>query len=313
MSTQPIRIGIVGVGKIARDSHLPVIRADPAFELVAAAGPDADVPGVTGFASLHAMLDGVPELDAIAICTPPQVRYDIAHLALLRGKHVLLEKSPCPSLVQLEHLSGLAQGCGRTLYQTWHSQHARAVPLLERTLCDRRLERVRITWKEDVRQWHPGQDWLWEAGGYGVLDAGINALSILTRVISEPLLARSARFYVPANCATPITAELELATPSGVPVEAALDFRHAGTPIWEIAFATDRGPLTLADGGATLRLGHSAAPLEPPDLTAEYVAIYQRFAALIAREQVEVDARPLACVADLALVAIHVTVPPFTP
>ena len=281
MSTQAIRIGIVGVGKIARDSHLPVIRADPAFELVGAAGPHADVPGVASFASVQAMLDGVAGLDAIAICTPPQVRYEIAHLALVRGKHVLLEKPPCPSLVQLEHLIGLAQGRGRTLYQSWHSQHARALPLLERTLSDRRLERVRISWKEDVRQWHPGQDWLWEAGGYGVLDAGIDALSILTRVIPEPLLARSARFYVPANCATPITAELALATPSGVSIEAALDFRHAGTPIWEIAFATDRGPLTLADGGATLRLERAVAPVEPPDLAAEYTAIYQRFAALI--------------------------------
>ena len=85
--------------------------------------------------SVASDLDGVAGLDAIAICTPPQVRYEIAHLALVRGKHVLLEKPPCPSLVQLEHLIGLAQGRGReALYQSWHSQHARALPLLERTL-----------------------------------------------------------------------------------------------------------------------------------------------------------------------------------
>ena len=204
---------------------------------------------------------------------PHRVRYEIAHLALVRGKHVLLEKPPCPPLVQLEHLIGLAQGRGRKmLYQSWHSQHARALPLLERTLSDRRLERVRITWKEGCAAVASGQDWLWEAGGYGVLDAGgINALSILTRVIPEPLLARSARFYVPANCATPITAELALATPSGVSIEAALDFCHAGTPIWEIAFATDRGLGTLADGGATRCSApnapspRSSRPTSPPN------------------------------------------------
>ena len=32
-----IKLGIVGVGKIARDQHLPVIAANPAFDLVAAA------------------------------------------------------------------------------------------------------------------------------------------------------------------------------------------------------------------------------------------------------------------------------------
>ncbi len=37
--------------------------------------------------------------------------------------------------------------------------------------------------KEDVRRWHPGQDWIWEAGGFGVFDPGINALSILTEVL----------------------------------------------------------------------------------------------------------------------------------
>ena len=113
---------------------------------------------------------------------------------------------------------------------------------------------------------------------------------------------------MPANCATPITAELALATPSGVSIEAALDFCHAGTPIWEIAFATDRGPLTLADGGATpcqapnAPSPRSSRPTSPPNTRRSY----QRFAALIARGQVEVDARPLSCIADLALVAIHV-------
>ena len=32
----PYRIGIIGLGKIARDQHVPSIQANPAFELVAA-------------------------------------------------------------------------------------------------------------------------------------------------------------------------------------------------------------------------------------------------------------------------------------
>jgi D-galactose 1-dehydrogenase len=44
----------------------------------------------------------------------------------------------------------------------------------------RQVARGRITWREDVRKWHPGQDWVFEPGGMGVFDPGINALSILT-------------------------------------------------------------------------------------------------------------------------------------
>jgi predicted dehydrogenase len=308
---QPIRIGIVGVGKIARDAHVPSISANPAFVLAATASPRGELPGVVSFASLESMLDGVPELAAVALCTPPQVRYEAARLALERGKHVLLEKPPCPSVAGLEHLSALAQTTGRTLYQTWHSQEAPAVARAVRELSGRTLERVRVTWQEDVREWHPGQRWLWEAGGFGVFDAGINALSILTRIIPEPLLARSAHFHVPANCATPIAAELTLATASGVPIEATFDFRHPGTPRWEIEISTDRGPLTLADGGATLRLEGARAVTPRVSLGGEYAAIYRRFYELIARGESEVDARPLHCVADLYLLATHVTVEAF--
>ncbi|HQR88458.1 MAG TPA: Gfo/Idh/MocA family oxidoreductase, partial [Caulobacter sp.] len=65
-----IRVGIVGVGKIARDQHIPAVAADPGLELVAVASRShADV-GVPAFESLEEMLDQGPELDAIALCTP---------------------------------------------------------------------------------------------------------------------------------------------------------------------------------------------------------------------------------------------------
>jgi len=309
---RPVRIGIVGCGKIAREAHVPALSSDPAFELAAVAGPHAGLPGVATFPSLEVMLDALPQLEALAICTPPQVRYELARVALSRGKHVLLEKPPCPSVAALEHLASLAQAAGRTLYQSWHSQHARAVPLAARELAGRRLQRVRIRWKEDVRQWHPGQHWLWEPGGFGVFDPGINALSILTRLLEEPLLARAARLHVPANCATPIAAELSLQTASGVPIEAELDFRTPGMPCWEIEFHSDRGVLTLAEGGASLRRESGDAVSPEADLGGEYTATYRRFAELLASGRSEVDSAPLRCVADLHLLATRIPTDAFT-
>ena len=44
------------------------------------------------------------------------------------------------------------------------------------------VQSVRIDWRESVRKWHPGQEWVWEPGGFGVCDPGINALSIFTKI-----------------------------------------------------------------------------------------------------------------------------------
>jgi len=76
------RIGVVGIGKIARDQHIPVLRRSTEFELAACASRNAQVEGVANFATAEAMLDGCPDLDAVAICTPPQAHFETARLAL---------------------------------------------------------------------------------------------------------------------------------------------------------------------------------------------------------------------------------------
>jgi predicted dehydrogenase len=308
---QPIRIGIVGVGKIARDQHVPCITANPAFALEAAASRHAQLPGIANFRTLEQMLDGVPGLDAIAICTPPQLHYDAARLALERGKHVLMEKPPCASLVQLGHLKLLAGAAQRTLYQTWHSQHAPGVARAARLLQVRRLRRVRVTWKEDVLRWHPGQRWIWQAGGFGVLDPGINALSILTRLIAEPIFPRSALLLVPANLEAPIAAELELLTAAGIEIGVSLDFRHTGPQTWDIDFETDQGPFKLSAGGGTLTVDGEPASSEAGELHGEYSSIYRVYAELIAASRSEVDARPLELTADIFLIGRQVAVEAF--
>jgi D-galactose 1-dehydrogenase len=306
-----IRMGIVGVGKIARDQHVPSIAANPAFALEAAASRNAQLPGIANFRTLEQMLDGAPALDAIAICTPPQLHYEAARLALERGKHVLMEKPPCASLAQLGHLKQLASAAQRTLYQTWHSQHAPGVASAARRLEVCHLRRVRVTWKEDVLKWHPGQRWIWQAGGFGVLDPGINALSILTRLIAEPIFPRSALLLVPANLETPIAAELELLTASGIEIGVALDFRHTGPQTWDIDFETDQGPFKLSAGGATLTAGGHPPPAEAGEIHGEYSSIYRAYAELIATGRSEVDARPLELVADIFLTGKQVAVAPF--
>ena len=48
----PLRVAIVGFGKIARDQHVPAIAATDGVELVAIADPKASLPGVPHAAAL---------------------------------------------------------------------------------------------------------------------------------------------------------------------------------------------------------------------------------------------------------------------
>ena len=83
-----LRVAIVGFGKIARDQHVPAIAATEGVELVAVADPVASLPGVPHAATLVELLRGGLDIDAVAICTPPQVRQAQAAMALAAGKHV---------------------------------------------------------------------------------------------------------------------------------------------------------------------------------------------------------------------------------
>ena len=53
MTAEPIRVAVVGLGKIARDQHLPALRSNPAFALAATVCPFGErAEGVPGFATL---------------------------------------------------------------------------------------------------------------------------------------------------------------------------------------------------------------------------------------------------------------------
>src|SRR3569623_857567 len=124
-----LRIAIVGYGKIARDEHVPAIAADPRFELAGistrSGNPGLGVPFDKDPQALFESLRG--SLDAVAICTPPSVRHDIARLALEAGLAVLLEKPPAATLGEIEEMQRIASEAKRPLFTAWHSQFAPGV------------------------------------------------------------------------------------------------------------------------------------------------------------------------------------------
>jgi len=308
MPSQPIAIGIVSVGKIVRDQHLPAIAKDPSFRLLAAASRNASVDGVASFPSLEAMLAAVPDLQAVSLCMPPSFRYDAARTAIAAGKHVFLEKPPGATVSEVEDLKARAAAKGVSLFAGWHSRYAPAVEATRLLLLQTRVRTAAIIWKEDVRRWHPGQAWIWEPGGFGVFDPGINALSIATSIFA-PFFLTAARLDFPENRDAPIAAALDFRMADGTPLTAELDWRQTGPQSWDIVAETDAGPVELANGGAKLTVGGRVLQDAPE---AEYPGLYRRFAEIIRAGRSDVDLAPLQHVADAFMLGKRNVVEAFT-
>jgi D-galactose 1-dehydrogenase len=290
-----IKMGLVGFGKIARDEHVPAIAVHPDAKLIAVASRNAKAEGVANYPDLGTMLAAEPNLDAIILCQPPQVRYMAAQMALLAGKHVFLEKPPGATLSEVEALITMAKAQGVTLYASWHSRYAPHVERAKAWAAERAVTRVTINWKEDVRRWHPEQDWIWQAGGFGVFDPGINALSILTEVLPEQVRLIDASLLIPANRGAPIAADLSMETASGAPVTAAFDWRQTGPQIWKITFEAGDDRFDFVQGGDDAA---NTSQGEESGLSHEYRAMYRRFVSLVQDGQSDVDLAPLRLVAD---------------
>ena len=296
---RPIRIAILGFGKIAADQHVPAIESNKRFELAATSSRSGE--GVAQkFTDWRELIRAVEGLEAVAITTPPGPRYAIARECVAAGLHCLLEKPPTAGLAEIADLDCLAQAEGVTLFTAWHAQHHSTVDAAARALAGKRIKSMDIRWHEDVNKWHPGQKWIWQAGGFGVFDPGINAFSIATRIFPGSLFVQSAELSFPENAQTPIAADVTFTSPEADgPLRASLDWRRSEGEEWTISVETTDGThIRLEDGGSRLLLNGEARDDDGPG---EYPDIYRTFVDLIDERRSRVDVAPFRLVADCLL------------
>jgi D-galactose 1-dehydrogenase len=303
----PCRIAVIGLGVITLKRHLPVIAASPDFEIVAGANRRPVETSMCGrqYRDYRDMLASEPSIEAIAICTPPDVRCRIALDVIAAGKHVLLEKPPFSTLGEFRQVRLAAERAGVTLLGAWHSQFSVAVERAREILADQQVAKLRMIWREDVTVSHPGQDWIWKVGGFGVFDFGINGFSILTRILPDPLVVRAATLRIPNRSQTPIAAEMDFAGLQGDDrLHAEMDWRST---------TVERTIEIVTRGGQRLRTTNAPQHLEVDGAVVvdgenlEYPLIYDRFAEMIARGESQLDELPLAVVADAYLIGRTLT------
>ena len=193
-AVRPIRIAILGYGKIAEDQHVPVDRGQPAFR----ARRDIEPAGPRPAAGLHRLARADPQgRRARSGGDHHAARPALRDRARVHPRRAPLparkaaDRGPCPD----RRPRCLAEAQGVSLFTTWHAQHHSTVDAAAKALAGKRIAAMEILWHEDVHKWHPGQNWIWEPGGFGVFDPGINAFSIATKI-----------FPAACSCSPPISA-----------------------------------------------------------------------------------------------------------
>ena len=186
-----------------------------------------------------------------------------------------------------------------------------AVDAAKKILKKEGVASVRIDWRESVRKWHPGQDWVWEPGGFGVCDPGINAMSIFTKIMPFPVFVESAKLSFPANKQTPV--DVEIVFKSGEKhqpkMSAGFNWLEETGEIWTIAIETATGTkLKLEKGGTVLKVDGKTERRQSLD---EYEQIYERFAKLLKKGKSEMDGAPLRLIADMFLLGARENVAEF--
>jgi predicted dehydrogenase len=173
----PLRLGVVGCGRVFERFHLPAIVRIPTIELVAACDPDPSrlrwATHQTHYATAAELLNH-PGLDAILILTPPAHHAEAAVRALDSGLHVLVEKPMALNRAEGRRMVQAAHRAGRRLQVGFSRRYREPYRCLRAALqgVDRsQLRTARFELSFPTSSWGAHTDFLGnEAQGGGVFD-----------------------------------------------------------------------------------------------------------------------------------------------
>ncbi len=114
-----LRVGVIGVGRMAKVSHLPVLADLPQVELVAFCDVDpanlearSDEYTVGGRYSDHHDMFERETLDAVCVFVPPFAHTDAELIAAREGIHLFVEKPPALSMEKAHEIAAAIDGAG---------------------------------------------------------------------------------------------------------------------------------------------------------------------------------------------------------
>jgi predicted dehydrogenase len=119
--TRRYRGAVIGLGGVARGSHIPGFLYDAAtrnrLEIVATVDGAADATPLDGIPQLghREALRSIPDVDFVDICTPTSSHLDLTIWALEQGYHVLCEKPVALTTHEARRIGDASRAAGRVV------------------------------------------------------------------------------------------------------------------------------------------------------------------------------------------------------
>jgi predicted dehydrogenase len=139
----PVRLALVGCGRIAQVAHLPAVEKAEGVELVAVSDPSGAVArsvarrrGVAAYTDQGSVWADA-SVEAVIIAAPDRFHHRLATEALTAGRHVLVEKPLASTVAQAEDLVGLVDRTGLTLQVGAMKRHDQGVRYAGRFIAER--------------------------------------------------------------------------------------------------------------------------------------------------------------------------------
>ncbi len=203
---QPVRVGIVGTGGIARSHAKSLLKID---DVAIVAGCDIDEEARASFAEqfevehmyedFHQMM-GLEEMDAVSVCTPNYAHKDPTVAALEAGKHVLVEKPMAMNAGEAQEMVDAATDSEATLTMGFQWRLGPAPQTIKRFVDEGQIgkvlfARVQALRRRGIPSWGVfGQKEL--QGGGPLIDIGVHLIETAHYLIGEPeLAAASAQMF----------------------------------------------------------------------------------------------------------------------
>lgn len=226
-SAGPVRVGLLGCGRIARFFHLRALTADPRVRLVAVAEPDlaarrsaaavTDRPGCVMTAD-WAEVVGRPDVDAVVVTLPTPLHAPASIAAFRAGHAVYVEKPLAADLESAQELAAAwrASACvGMTGFNLRFSppyQQLRAAVLEGRAGPVVGIRTVVCSAAREVPEWRTRR----ATGGGALLDLAVHHIDVVRWILGEVDQVSASLYSVQGE---QDTALVDIRTAGGVPVQ----------------------------------------------------------------------------------------------
>lgn len=191
-----INLGIIGLGGITRNRHIPAIKQNGRFHFSAAADifPDngtAEAFGIDRYYDDYKAMLADPSIDAVLISSPHDLHVEHCEAAFNAGKHVLLEKPIARDLHEAQAIMNAAEKAG-TVLMIGHLQRFNPVNYTIKQLIDNgELGHCLSARVDHYQNFNPPATSWWrdktKSGGGSVIGSGVHRLDLLRWFLGEPV------------------------------------------------------------------------------------------------------------------------------